>query len=98
MTETPEGCRFDCPTGPHWHTSYGIAYEGAVAAYERGDWTNGQPTFTPPLRRRVRLRLAATRRVDKTCGWLCEHRVHWLAIAIWRTCGLWPSTRRPRRG
>lgn len=43
----------------------------------------------PPLHRRTRLRLAARRRIDKTCGWLCEHRCVPAAVLIWRACGVW---------
>lgn len=50
-----------------------------------------------PLPRRVRLRLAVTRRIDITCGWLIEHRLHGPAILIWRVCGLWPGSRKATR-
>lgn len=49
-----------------------------------------------PLPRRVRLRLAAHRRIDHACGWLVEHRLHGPAIAIWRACGMWPTDRKAR--
>lgn len=54
--------------------------------------------FIPPLCRRTRLRLAVTRRIDMTCGWLCEHGRDAAAIWIWRACGLWPSETAVRRG
>jgi hypothetical protein len=53
---------------------------------------DGTVSRHPALRRRTRLRLAVTRRIDKTCGWLCEHGHDTVAVLIWRACGLWPSS------
>jgi hypothetical protein len=50
---------------------------------------DGTVHWRPALPRRTRLRLAVTRRIDMTCGWLVEHRLHGTAILIWRACGLW---------
>lgn len=42
-----------------------------------------------PACRRTRIRLAVRRRVDKACGWLCEHHCDPAAVLIWRVCGMW---------
>lgn len=52
----------------------------------------------PALSRRTRFRLAVTRRIDITCGWLCEHGLDAAAVLIWRACGLWSGRAKVRRG
>ena len=53
---------------------------------------DGTVSCRPALGRRTRLRLAAIRRVDTVCDWLCWHHLDAAAILIWRTLGLWPSS------
>lgn len=50
---------------------------------------DGKVSRRLPLPFRTRLRLAVTRRIDITCGWLVEHRLSGVAILIWRACGMW---------
>ncbi len=50
-----------------------------------------------PLPLRTRLRLAATRRVDTVCDWLCWHGLDGAAVLIWRACGLWSNSTRARQ-
>lgn len=50
---------------------------------------DGKVRRHPVLRRRVRLRLAATRRINTTCCWLVEHGRDGAAVWLWRACGLW---------
>lgn len=59
---------------------------------------DGTLSRRPALRRRTLLRLAATRRIDKMCCWLCEHGLDTAAVLIWRACGLWSSGTKVRRG
>lgn len=59
---------------------------------------DGTVSYRPTLGRRTRLRLAVTRRIDMACGWLCEHGLDTAAVLVWRTCGLWPSRTKVRRG
>lgn len=40
----------------------------------------------PPLPCRVRLRLAAHRRIDRLGAWLCGHHATGAAEGLWRAC------------
>jgi len=43
-------------------------------------------TDLPPLPRRIRLRLAVHRRIDRLGAWLCDHHAAGAAERLWRTC------------
>lgn len=57
---------------------------------------DGKVRRHPVLRRRVRLRLAVTRRVDGVCCLLVGHGCEAAAAGIWRACGMWPKGTRLR--
>ena len=52
---------------------------------------DGTVTIRPALPRRTRLKLAAVRRIDTVCDWLCGHGLDGAAVLVLRACGLWPS-------
>lgn len=47
------------------------------------------PRLLTPLPRHVRLRLAATKVINTTGCWLCDHGRTRLAMLLWRACGMW---------
>ena len=57
----------------------------------RAEWMLNfqRPKLLTPLPRRVRVRLACTRAIDKTAIWLVDRRQFGAAQRLWRTFRMW---------